>query len=85
MSRKLVAERIEVSTFPYADLFVSSDVPKLILTDDEHYRFSLSVKSVHGYTPALLEKKGWRFARFYSRNYWYNRPAIDLEVQKLLA
>jgi hypothetical protein len=56
----------------------------LVLTDDEYYRNSLSAKAAHAYTMLLLERKGWKFKRIFSRHYWMNAEKTLMEVKKLL-
>jgi superfamily I DNA and/or RNA helicase len=85
LAGKLVSDAVQQTSLPFADLLAQANATHLILTDDENYRFSLSVKAAHAYTPALLEKKGWRFARFASRNYWHSKQNMLLEIQRLLA
>ncbi|MFT6202725.1 MAG: superfamily I DNA and/or RNA helicase [Spirosomataceae bacterium] len=54
---------------PFADLTVSKNgkYESLILTDDGIYFDSLSSKNTHGYLPLLLNQKGWKFERRWSR------------------
>ncbi len=85
LSSKLHSEFVRTTPFPFSDMLVTHlDQRKaLVLTDDEFYRNSLSAKAAHVYQPLLLEKKGWRFIRLFSRNYWLDKNRILLDLQKL--
>jgi DNA polymerase III delta prime subunit len=85
LSSKLHSEFVRTTSFPFSDMEVTHlDQRKaLVLTDDEFYRNALSAKAAHVYQPLLLEKKGWRFIRLFSRNYWLDKNRILLELQKL--
>ncbi|UII23128.1 AAA domain-containing protein [Fulvivirga ligni] len=63
---------------PFADLTVKSDDEHLglIITDDDLYYQSISVKDLHVYTPFVLSKKQWDFKGIYSREYWSNREQV---------
>lgn len=86
LSSKLYSEHTQLSTLPFSDMVVSRlyQPEALVLTDDEYYRNSLSAKAAHAYTMLLLERKGWRFKRIFSRQYWMNAEKTLLEVKKLL-
>lgn len=86
LSSKLYSDHTQLSTLPFSDMVVSRlyKPEALVLTDDEYYRNSLSAKAAHAYTLLLLERKGWRFKRIFSRHYWLNPEQVLLEVQKLL-
>ncbi|PWJ39118.1 AAA domain-containing protein [Sediminitomix flava] len=57
----------------YADL-VPNDLEsdKVILTDDNLFFDSISVKDAHVYQIDMLKTKGWSCKRFYTRNQWIN-------------
>lgn len=86
LSSRLYSEHTQLSTLPFSDMVVSRlyKPEALVLTDDEYYRNSLSAKAAHAYTMLLLERKGWKFRRIFSRHYWMNAEKALLEVQKLL-
>lgn len=71
---------------PYTDICFSLDEKYLgaILTDDERYFSSFSVKDVHAYTPELLTQKGWEHRLIFSRNYWLDRERIENELMLLV-
>ncbi len=70
---------------PFADLTVKSgnNYLGLILTDDDIYHQSISVKDMHIYTPFTLSAKNWKFISIHSREYWHNRNAIEERLLKL--
>jgi hypothetical protein len=57
---------------PFADLTVKEgeNYLGLILTDDDRYYRTPSVKDAHVYLPAVLNTKNWYFTSFFSREYW---------------
>lgn len=63
---------------PFADLTVTSGKRYLglIITDDDRYRQSISVKDMHVYTPFTLSVKNWKFVGIQSREYWHDKEAI---------
>ena len=63
---------------PFADLTVKSgdDYLGLILTDDDLYHNSISVKDMHIYTPFTLAAKNWKFVGVYSREYWNSKDSV---------
>jgi AAA domain len=85
LASRLHSEFVKTSPLPFSDMIVSrlNNYEALVLTDDEYYRTSLSVKAAHAYLPILFEKKKWNFVRLFSRNYWMSAETTLLEVQKL--
>jgi superfamily I DNA and/or RNA helicase len=63
---------------PFADLTVKSGDKYLglVLTDDDLYHQSISVKDMHIYTPFTLSAKHWKFVGVYSREYWHNKDLV---------
>ena len=63
---------------PFADLTIKKDknYDGLILTDDDLYYQTLSVKDAHVYTPFMLNRKNWPFIRIYSRQYWKDKAKV---------
>ena len=63
---------------PFADLTLVSDkkYEGLLLTDDDLYFGSPSVKEPHAYLPMILREKHWPFGRLYSRQFWNGREAM---------
>jgi hypothetical protein len=59
---------------PFADLVISRDdlFLGLLMTDDDLYHQSISVKDSHVYVPLILKSKGWKFLGIFSREYWMN-------------
>ncbi len=64
---------------PFADLTLRSaddTYEGLVLTDDDLYFGSLSVKEPHAYLPMILRTKHWPFRRIYSREYWFRKDSV---------
>lgn len=63
---------------PFADLTVKSgeNYLGLILTDDDIYHQSISIKDMHIYTPFTLSAKNWKFIAIFSREYWHDKEAV---------
>lgn len=56
----------------------------VILTDDELYHQSISVKDRHASIPALMEEKHWKYLAIYSRNLWQDPHKFYNEVAKFV-
>jgi hypothetical protein len=69
---------------PYADLSVLKDNRHIgvVLTDDERFYSSLSVKDSFAYTPRLLKSKHWSYRFVFSRQVW--KDMEDLEKKLML-
>lgn len=63
---------------PFADLTIKSKGKYLglILTDDDIYHQSISIKDMHIYTPFTLTAKNWKFIGVFSREYWHDKEAV---------
>lgn len=63
---------------PFADLTVKSNgrYLGLIMTDDDLYHQSISIKEMHIFTPFTLTDKNWKFVGIFSREYWHDKLAI---------
>lgn len=72
---------------PLADLVIKSnnEVRSLILTDDQHFYASLSVKDAMAYLPEQLERQHWKWLRIYSREWWNNREQVEERLKKFIA
>jgi hypothetical protein len=71
---------------PFADLVLKSGGLHLglILTDDDLYFQSASVKEAHVYTPFLLASKGWKFRGIFSREYWHDPQIVYDRIRRLI-
>ncbi len=71
---KIAAKNLS-DELPFADLVLKNNnqFEELLLTDDNLFYQSLSAKEAHGYWPIGFAKKGWKFTKYYSREYWRNR------------
>jgi hypothetical protein len=85
MAPRLYQENVVPSPLSVADIMVMKDNKPmgLVLTDDEAYKDSISIKAAHAYTPMLIEKRNWKFSRLFSRNYWINKDDTYLQLKKL--
>jgi hypothetical protein len=68
---------------PHADITIVADDRHLgvILTDDDRFNQSISIKDAFAYTPSLLQRKNWGYRFVYSRQVWKD---IDQLEQKLM-
>jgi len=71
---------------PFADITIKKgkDYSGLIITDDDLYRQNPSVKDLHAYTPFTLSKNNWRFAGFFSREWWNNPEEVQESITRFL-
>jgi hypothetical protein len=71
---------------PFADLTVLHNHQHvgIILTDDENYFKSLSVKERHASLPELLDQKNWKYLGQFSRNYWQGLDKFINEIGKFV-
>jgi hypothetical protein len=69
---------------PFADLTEKRDgyYRSLLLTDDELFYSSDSLKESFAYIPSTLKSKGWKYTRAWSRNWWINPEKLVLSVEK---
>jgi hypothetical protein len=69
----------ELNTLPYSDINVIRQGKYLgvILTDDDRFGASSSVKEAFAYTPMLLEHKNWNYRFVFSRQYWRDMDSLE--------
>jgi len=80
-------EKIKFSQeMPFADLTVKKNERYigLILTDDDLYFQSVSVKEAHVYKPFTLSDKNWKFKEIYSREFWHNEGQVTEELFRFI-
>lgn len=75
-----------LNEMPFADIAITEGgkYHAVVLTDDQVYQSSLTVKEPHAYTPALLEQKHWHYHRVFSRNWWSNRQRTENELVRFI-
>jgi len=84
-------EKISDYTFseelPFADLTVKQDKRYLglIVTDDDLYYHSPSIKDMHVYTPFALSGKNWKFKGVFSREFWNDPERVEEGIQRFTA
>lgn len=54
----------------------------LLLTDDQAYKESESIKDFHAYKAIRAGEKGWKLLKVYSRKYWNNKNDTLEEIQR---
>ena len=71
---------------PFADLTLKkgNDYIGLLLTDDNLYFQSESVKDTHAYTPFTLNAKNWRYKTVFSREYWMDKEHIYESINRFI-
>lgn len=81
------SENFEVTEeLPFADLTVKQkkQYKALLVTDDDLYYQSPSIKDIHVYTPFTLSKKHWRFRGFFSREWWSHREQMEETILRFV-
>ena len=75
-----------VDELPFTDLSVKDNeaFKALILTDDDIYHQSISVKEPHVFKPFLMNKKKWDFEFFNSRQYWANKSLTKEKLRRFI-
>ena len=83
-ARRLKEFQFHENKLPYTDVNIMHDDKYLgvLLTDDERFEKSVSIKDAFVYTPALLERKNWKYKFVYSRQYW--KDPVSLEQSLML-
>ena len=76
---RLPEYRFQLNGLPntYVNVVKDSAYLGVMLTDDERFRTSISIKDAFVYTPALLEAKNWKHRFVYSRQYWKDRTTLE--------
>lgn len=73
-------------TFQFSDLTILQDSSNrgVLLTDDEVFHDSPSVKDAFVYFPNLLSEKKWPHTRIYSRSFWLEKDVIQERMKIFL-
>lgn len=71
---------------PFADVTIRHDdrYVGLMLTDDNLYYQSMSIKDMHVYTPFVLTKKNWKFKTLFSREVWNNEQQVEEVITRFV-
>lgn len=71
---------------PFADLTAlhHHKYAGLLLTDDLHYYHAQTLKESHVYLYQQLDNNHWPWQRFYSRDFWQNKPKFLERVNRYL-
>ncbi|WP_346755696.1 AAA domain-containing protein [Splendidivirga corallicola] len=72
---------------PFTDLTIkiNDEYKGLILTDDDLYHQSISVKEAHVYKPFTLHEKHWRYSMFHSRELWQSEEDLKERFVRFLS
>ncbi|UXP33213.1 AAA domain-containing protein [Reichenbachiella agarivorans] len=87
---KLGYEKFEdirlVESFPNIDLTIKEgkDYAGAVLTDDDYYHQSVSVKDAHVYRDFTLRQKNWPYTRVYSRQLWADPEHVKERLNRLI-
>ena len=68
---------------PFTDLTIKKNDQYigLLLTDDDLYYQSASMKEMHVYRPFTMSSKHWKFTGFWSREYWHDKQSVQESIQ----
>jgi superfamily I DNA and/or RNA helicase len=68
---------------PFADLTIkkNNNYLGLILTDDDLYNDSLSIKQMHVYKPFTLSSKHWKAKGIFSREFWNSQAEVEDSIR----
>lgn len=71
---------------PFADITVKQEdyYLGLVVTDDDLYFNSPSIKDMHVYTPFTLSAKKWKFKGVFSREFWNDKQTVFEGIQRFL-
>lgn len=72
---------------PFADLAIKAKNKYMgvIITDDDLYHQSVSVKEPHVYLPFSLKNKNWKYKMFYSREYWHDKAMVREKLMRFMS
>ncbi len=75
-----------IEEMPFADLTIKQKGKYLglILTDDDLYYQSMSIKDMHIYKPFTLAGKNWKFQGVYSREYWHDQNLVKERLKRFV-
>lgn len=71
-------------SYPFCDLVASNKTHEFgaLLTDDDTYYQSTSIKEYHAYHPLFLKQKGWKINKVHSRDFFLNKEDLSLRLNK---
>lgn len=78
-SERLTEFRFLENAVPHADLSIvkGNAHVAVVLTDDQRFSQSVSVKDAFAYTPAMLQRKNWGYRFVYSRQMWKDFEELE--------
>lgn len=81
----LETEHVKLTkSYPFCDLVAQNNHHEFgtILTDDDTYYQSTSIKEYHAYHPLYLKQKGWKINKVYSRDFFLNKEELRTRLNK---
>jgi len=78
-TKRLANFSFSENALPHADVSILKNNMHLgvVLTDDDRFSQSISIKDAFAYTPALLQRKNWGYRFVYSRQIWKDIEQIE--------
>ncbi len=75
LAEKELKGKTLTNEFTFSDLSITENnqYHSLVLTDDNLYFQSVSIKDFHAYLPMTLKNKNWNYLKLNSRQYWSDR------------
>ncbi|GAL87337.1 hypothetical protein MYP_4567 [Sporocytophaga myxococcoides] len=75
LAEKELKNKTITNEFTFSDLLIAENnlYRSLVLTDDNLYFQSVSIKDFHAYLPMTLKNKNWSYLKLNSRQYWSDR------------
>jgi hypothetical protein len=85
-SKQNSALSFSLHALPFTDVMINDgkNFVAVLLTDDQVYHSSLTVKEPHVYIPFLLQQKKWSYHRIFSRSWWMDRENAEIELAKFI-
>lgn len=85
-NKKNKSVSFSLNVLPFADMMLNKGkrYEAVLLTDDELYHSSLTIKEHQVYTPSLFQQKNWSCLRVFSRSWWMDREATENELNKFI-
>ncbi len=72
---------------PFADLTIRENGKYLglVVTDDDLYHQSVSIKEMHVYKPFALSNKNWKFKGVFSREFWNDPEKVKESITRFVS
>jgi hypothetical protein len=78
-TKRLGNYSFQENAVPHADISILKNNMHLgvVLTDDDRFNQSISIKDAFAYTPALLQRKNWGYRFVFSRQVWKDIDQLE--------